>query len=238
LQGIIYFKLDFFNDYNYFEKELDHISFGVNSLYQFTDFLNAFIDNESSTMKMIYYGSNRPIVFVIQQTDDGPAEECDEAEKPAGVITTEYFLYIKDSFDPTVFSVEGIAITSKIVVTAKFFLAVIEGFDKQAKGLKISIDKDKTMFNSVQDLHYSTSIELKCDNEAFQVYDVTETTSMVYDLKSIRFMIKNITLAENASLQTLSNGVLKVFLNVKSLDADKTDFYIEFNLTPFVPDDD
>jgi hypothetical protein len=223
LQGIIHFDSNFYSDFKYNDKK-DHLSFGVHSLAQFTDFLFAFIDNDSSKLQMIYHGDNRPIVFIIKQFDNEPLnDDDDECEKPVGEITTEYILYIKESFDPYDFSMNDV-------------IQIINGFDKQAKGIEISMFTDKMKLISYKESEYSTSIDLNFNNKAFQVYQFNKKSKNTYDLKSFKAVMKNLPLAKNASLQTYSNGILKIFLNVKPLDMDKSDITIEYNLTPFVHD--
>lgn len=76
-QGCAYFTKEFFEHF-YFRSKDKHFVCGID-FGSFIEFSSAWMNNELASLKIIYYGDERPMAFVFTQIDDG-LDDDDETQ--------------------------------------------------------------------------------------------------------------------------------------------------------------
>ncbi|CAO1389490.1 unnamed protein product [Diamesa tonsa] len=236
-QTTAYVKKDFFSRFIYrAPDDVELLSFGV-KMTTFTEFLNAFLDNDLSSMKMIYYGEGNPLAFIFTQVDsltndeEETVDEDDEEEEAAGEITTEYILRTKQSLDLVDFNVSNPLLGSSLIVLGPDLFAVLNYFDRSVDELEISITNKELQFKSIGILQYETDVKIDRHSDSFVTYNFQENTKFCYKYTFFKVMLKSFVLASKIALETHLDGMLKIQLMVKSGE-EEVPIFVEYFLVP------
>lgn len=241
-QTTAYVKKDFFSRFIFRPPyNIELLSFGV-KMTTFTEFLNAFLDNDLSSMKMIYYGEGNPLAFIFTQVDslnndeDEPIDDDDE-EEAAGEITTEYILRTKQSLDLIDFNISNPLLGSSLIVLGADLFAVLNYFDRSVDELEISITNKELQFKSIGILQYETNVKMEKHSDSFVTYNFQEITKYRYKSMFFKVMMKSFILASKIAIETHLDGMLKIQLMVKSGEED-VPIFVEYFLVPTLGEDD
>lgn len=236
-QTTAYVKKDFFSRFIFrAPNDIELLSFGV-KMTTFTEFLNAFLDNDLSSMKMIYYGEGNPLAFIFTQVDslnndeDEPIDEDDNEEEAAGEITTEYILRTKQSLDLIDFNVSNPLLGSSLIVLGADLFAVLNYFDRSVDELEISITNKELQFKSIGILQYETNVKMEKHSDSFVTYNFQENTKFRYKSMFFKVMMKSFILASKIAIETHLDGMLKIQLMVKSGE-EEVPIFVEYFLVP------
>ncbi|CAO1382177.1 unnamed protein product [Diamesa serratosioi] len=237
-QTTAYVKKDFFSRFIYRAPEdVEMLSFGVN-MTTFTEFLNAFLDNDLSSMKMIYYGEGNPLAFIFTQVDslNNDEEELvdedeDEDEEAAGEITTEYILRTKQSLELIDFNVSNPLLGSSLIVFGPDLFGILNNFDRSVDELEIIITNKELQFKSIGILQYETNVKIEKHSDSFISYNFQENTKFSYNFTFFKVMLKTLILASKIAIETHLDGMLKIQLMVKSGEED-IPIFVEYFLVP------
>lgn len=251
-QGSAYIKQGFFYEYR-FVSDTNLLNFGID-LSKFTEFLGAFIDNDLCLLKIVYYGDERPIAFILNQTDslktkknsrnddtdatfiDLPDEFEDES---VGHVVTEYIITTKNSINPIDFNSITETPKSMLVIETKPFLECLQEFDsKTITDISISIRKEKLVMRSVGVYQCDTMIKIRFENKFVQRKDVFECTKFSYKYSCFKHMIRAIQMATRLSLETFGSGLIRLQLMIKSEEPDTDAIYLEFDIGANIDEDD
>lgn len=245
-QGSAYVKKGFFFDFRYRCLTDDLLNFGVD-LSKFTEFLTAFIDNDMCLLKIVYYGDERPLAFIVNQTDsfhskvlpkndqdtnttfiDVPNDDNDEA---AGHVVTEYIITTKNSINPVDFNALAVDPLSLIVIETRPFLECLQEFDsKTITDIQISIRKQQIVMRSVGVQQCDTTVKIRYEHKFVQRHDVDKCTKFSYKYSCFKFMIKALHMASRLSMETFVSGLIRFQLMVKSEEPDTEAVYLEFDV--------
>lgn len=250
-QATAFIKKEFFSTFHIRPPDgLDVISFGID-LNSFTELLSAFLDNELSTMNIVYYNYRNCIVFTYSQTDagditsnrtkqqntiDGETNHGEE-EALAGEIVTEYFLQTLQSIDPIDFSVDSPQLLNSIILSAVDFYSVLNDFDRSIDGLEININDKRIKMKSVGILQSVAIAKIQVDSDIFSKYESHKPSKFVYNFKFFKHMLKSIALASKMSLQTHIDGMIRIQLMMKTDDDEDCAAYMEYFIVPTISDE-
>lgn len=235
-QTTAYVKKDFFSRFIYrAPDDIEMLSFGVN-MTTFTEFLNAFLDNDLSSMKMIYYGEGNPLAFIFTQVDslnDDEEELMDEdhEEDAAGEITSEYILRTKQSLELIDFNVSNPLLGSSLIVLGPDLYGILNNFDRSVDELEISITNKELQFKSIGILQYETNVKIEKHSDSFVSYNFQENTKYRYTFTFFKVMLKTLIFASKIAIETHLDGMLKIQLMVKNGEED-IPIFVEYFLVP------
>lgn len=247
-QATAYFKKEFFSPFLIRVPDgLDVISFGVN-LNAFTELLGAFLDNELSTMNIVYYHFRNCIVFTYLQTDSGdtssnrnkqqssvndiPDDDDNDDDETAGEIATEYFIQTLQSVEPIDFDVDNPHLLNSIIMNAGDFYSVINDFDRSVDGLEIHITDQRIRVKTVGMLQYRATAKLLFSSGIFNKYESHKASKFIYSFKYFKHMLKAFVLASKMSFQTHVDGMVKIQLMMKTDENQDCAAYMEYFLVP------
>lgn len=246
-QVIAYIKKDFFSDYFIrIPKQLDLLAFGVN-LTSFTNLLNAYLDDELSSMNISYYHSENSLLFIINQTDSGqPISdvtkqnliENQNGEELAGEISTEYFLRTMHSVDPIDFNINSPQFLNSIIIDAVDLHENLEDFSLPIDELEIKITPQKMILRTVGVLQLKTMVKFECTNEAFSKFECFEPSKFRYKFDFFKTMMQGLVVSSKVSITTYVDGLLRLQLMVKVEENQESPAFLEYNMIPSLPDDD
>lgn len=262
-QGTAFIKKSFFDHYKFIPQETDVISFGLD-LSKFTEFLSAFIDNDLANLKIICYGDDKPMAFILTQTDTletkptekddqdtelgatfidvtarDVAEVADESiEESVGIILTEYVMQTKDSINPIEFQNMDAAVLNAFVINAKAFQEVLQDFDKTIQEIQLSVRQHSLSLKSIGIIQNSTAIKMIYDINIFYKHEIFKTTKNVYKFTCFKALIKAMQAATKICLETLSNGVLRIQMMMRTANEVENEVFLEFHIAPSIYDED
>jgi hypothetical protein len=214
-QASAFIKTSFFEVFKYYlSDDVPQVTFGID-LSKFAEFLSAFIDNDTASLKIIYYGNELPVAFVINQTDamrqknaskkgdqndsdlgttfDDPDEVRDEADGGSlGDICTEYIIQTKEPINPVNHKEADSDILSQLVLNSKILYDQLLDFDaKSVEDLAVIVKDSSVVFRSVGCVYGSTSIKIKYDNNTVLYrHNVNTTSKFCYKFTCIKHMLK------------------------------------------------
>lgn len=257
-QSAAFIKTSFFEQYKYYPgDDVTHLTFGID-LSKFAEFLNAFIDNDSSSLKIICYGKNLPMAFVITQVDTGDNKSTkrksnnhndsdlgttfydpEEERKGVGEICTEYIIQTKDPINPVNHKQTSSQLSSQLVLNAKILHEQLSDFDaKSIESVAVLIKDHCLVLKSVGCIYGSTSIKLRYDNsKIFSRTKVTNTSRLCYKYACFKSMMRGMHLSSKVCLDTYDNGLLMVQMMMKTKNAED-DVYLEYYICCNVEDSD
>lgn len=254
-QGSAYIKNGFFYEYRFKRGDDDVLNFGID-LSKLTEFLNAFIDNDMCLLKIVYYGDDKPVAFVFNQTDllnhkknaKNAADDSlttfidlpnDDKEESAGLVVTEYIINTKNSINPVDFNSIQLKSKSLLVIETKPFLECIQDFDsKTITDILITINKQQLMMRSVGIQQCDTMITVKLDHKFVQRKDVFEDSKFSYRFSCFKNMMKALHMATRLSMETFESGLIQLQLMVKAEEPNTEAIYLEFDIGANIDDDD
>lgn len=240
-QAIAYIQKDFFSDYFIKLSGSDMISFGVN-LTSFTDLLSGLIGNDSgSTMNISFFERENQIVFCVLQTDKGDSNKHytdNDVEDLAGEIRTEYFMRTMLSIEPIDFTIDDPELFHSIIINAPDFLSLLSDFDRTISEINIKITEHKMTMKSIGILQYASTAKYKSDSEIFDKYECYQPSQFSYRFNYFKVIMKGVALASKVSISTQLNGAMRVQLMVPSDDDSDPTAFIEYNLTPNLPEEE
>lgn len=118
---------------------MEILTFGVN-LTTLTEYLNSFIDNNSSSLKMIYYGDGSPLVLILNQNDTPLDEEdMNEDDGPIGDIITEYLLKTKNTDELVDFNIADQVKCNNFIMNGADFFEILNDIDRSIDELEIMV---------------------------------------------------------------------------------------------------
>lgn len=245
-----YIKKDFFESYIFPRRQKADIAFAVN-FSSLTEFLSAILDNDLSSLKMVYYGDANPLAVVLVQTDSKDSMrhttksmtvqgDLDMDEEPAGNITTECLLSTRESQNPIDFALADPQLSSSLILDAQEFHSLINDFDRTIDELHIKISSKSLILRSVGILQYETVVKLTRDNEIFIRFDQVQTSRFSYNFNYFKVLLRTLYMAKKICLETHIDGLLKVQLMVPSNfdDEDTSLIFIEYFMVPSLADDE
>lgn len=247
-QANAYIKKEFFSTYHIrVPGDEPMINFSVN-LNSFTELLSAFLDNELSTMNIVYYGNRNCIVFTYIQTDSGDVPsnrtkqntidgELDD-DGLAGEIATEYFMQTMQSVDPIEFRIDSPQLLNSVILNASDFHSVINDFDRTIEGLEININDKRIRMKTVGVLQCRAVAKFPQGSDIFSKYESHQPSSFVYNFKFFKHMLKSLALATKISLQTHVDGMIRVQLMMRTEDDQDISAYMEYFVVPRIPDEE
>lgn len=251
-QTAAYIKKEFFDTFYLKpqDRDIPMVGFSVN-LKSFTELLTAILDDDLSSMNIVYYNDKNCISFTCKQTDSGEpgkgklnpfgfddktAEET-EVEEPIE-ITTEYFVRTMQSVEPIDFTAESRNLVNSIILSAFEFHGIINDFDRSMAEVEIKITEHKMTLKSIGILQYGAVVKLNHDSEIFYKFECTEASKFSYKFSYFKTMLKTLLMASKVSLITHADGMLRMQLMVRNDDEEETAAFIEYNIIPNLPDDD
>jgi Repair protein Rad1/Rec1/Rad17 len=259
-QANAYIKTSFFETFKYYlDEEVTQLTFGIN-LSKFAEFLNAFIDNDSSSLKIICYGNSLPMAFVITQFDTGdikskrkssnndsdlgttfydPEEDRKKLGVGVGEICTEYIIQTKEPINPVNHKQTESQMSSQLVINAKILYEQLMDFDsKSVESVAVLIKDHCLVLKSVGCVYGSTSIKIKFENNnIFYRSKVTNTSRFCYKYACFKSLMKGMILSSKVCLDTYENGLLMIQMMMRTKDAED-DVYLEYYICCNVQDSD
>lgn len=252
-QASAYMKKEFFDSFELrlIEKGIPMIGFGVN-LASFTELLTAILDNDLSSMKIVYFGNENNILFTCDQTDSGEGllmkgkmnhdemKEDTVGDEDPITIKTEYFVKTMQSIEPIDFRVESPHLVHTIMISAYDLHGIINDFDRSMEELVLKVTERRMTFKSVGILEFETIAKLDRESEIFYKYDFFEASKFSYKFSCFKTMLKTLLMSTKAVLTTHADGMLLVNLMVRNEDGDDDDSssFIEYNIIPNLPDEE
>lgn len=248
-QTIAYFKKQFFTKFNFrppTSMAEDTISFGVN-LSSFTELLLAFLDNNASSMNIVYFNDKNLISFVCTQTDAGESttnktrqqstiQGDEEEDEPAGEIVTEYFVRTMQSVEPIDFNIDSPQLRNSLILDAYDFHGIINDFDRTTDGLEIKITNRRMQLKTVGILQCAAVAKFNADSEIFNKFECNEPSKFIYKFMYFKVMLKSLALSSKMALTTHVDGMLRIQLMVRSGE-EESFAYIEYFMLPSLDED-
>ncbi|CAG9803216.1 unnamed protein product [Chironomus riparius] len=243
-QGIAYFGSVFFSRYH-FGKNLEMVNFGVD-FTAFSEFLSAIINNELTSLKIVYYGDHRPIAFILKQKDDeiDPnatlseiSDNEEELVESCKEIVTEYIIRTKHSINPIDFSSINSPVASTVLMNCSEFIEIISDLDKTTDEIQFKIDSRSFIVRSLGIIQCNTQIPFPTDHKIFKNFNLVKDTKFSYKFSCFKCMLRALMHSMDVCLETRENGLLKVQIKGKTIENESSLFY-EFNVMPNVTDED
>ncbi|XP_070491339.1 uncharacterized protein [Chironomus tepperi] len=243
-QGVAYFSDVFFSRFHFTSKTKELVNFGVD-FTAFSEFLSAIINNDLTSLKIVYYGDHRPIAFILKQQDNetDPNESLsdisDEDEEPVQTvkeIVTEYIIRTKHSINPIDFTSIESPIASTILMDCAELIDIISDLDNATDEIQFKIDGRSFIVKSLGILQCNTQIPFPSDHKIFKKYNIFKDTKYSYKFSCFKCMLKALAHSMEVCLETRENGLLKVQIKGKTIENESSLFY-EYNVMPNVEED-
>lgn len=255
-QGTLFLKVGFFDHFKYVPSSISKIHIGLN-LSKFTEFLAAFIDNDLAFLKIVCYGENRPLAFILSQKDsyqqkpfllngqddedinallkddDNTNDSTRDINAPGIEIRTEYVVQTKETINPVEYLNMQTTVLSVLVIEAGRLLEFLQELDQTLEEIHISIKDAHVSFRTVGTIQCSSTIKLKFATGFFIQHSVQKSSKYNYKYTCFKTMLKSMPLASKICLETLSNGVLRSQLMIPTADAEN-EVFLEFHMAPSI----
>lgn len=254
-QTAAYIKKEFFESFylKMPDRDVPMIGFGVN-LKSFSELLTAILDNDLSSMNIIFYNDSDCLSFICKQQDSGEpltgkgkqnlfqgddetANDTSEEDEPVD-ITTEYFVRTLQSMDPIDFTAYSPSLVSFLILDAYEFHGIINDFDRSIDDVEIKVTDRRMTLKSIGILQYGAVVKLNQDSELFCKFECTEATKFAYKFSYFKTMLKSLLMASKVSLRTYADGMLRMQLMVRNEDDEETAAFVEYNIVPNLPEDE
>lgn len=257
-QAAAFIKTSFFDNFKYYCDDATQLTFGID-LSKFAEF-SAFFDNDTCCLKIICYGNDLPMAFVINQTDTVKTKgtkkkknkhidsdlgttfnDDDDEEKKKGIgdICTEYIIQTKEPINPVDHKQTNSELSSQLVLNAKILYEQLLDFDSKAvEDVAVIVKENSLVFRSVGCVFGSTSIRIKYENtKVFYRQQVNNTTKFCYKYLCFKSLLKGLHLSSKVCLDTYENGLLIVQMMMPTKDAEN-DVFLEYYICCSVEDSD
>lgn len=221
------------------------VYFGVD-LTAFSEFLSAIINNDLTSLKIVYYGDHRPIAFILKQEDneiDDKSNEIEEEEKEKRAkskqeIITEYIIRTKHSIDPIDFTSIESPKASHILMDCNEFIDIITDLDNATDEVQLKIDSRSFNVKSLGIIQCNTQIPFPSDHKIFKKYQLFKDTKFSYKFNCFKCMLKALTGSMEVCLETRENGLLKVQIKGRLMENNEASLFYEFSIVPNVIEED
>lgn len=234
-QSIAYIQKTSFSHFK-IKPSKEPYSFGL-SLSAFTEYLNSFVDNDSSSMKLIYFGPGSLFVLNLIQSEDYDDEEDDpDNDTGENQIFTEYLLRIKNCEDMIDFEEAEENLANSTIFDGPDFYEILNDIDKTIDELEIEIDSNHNIkMKSCGILQYETNIDIPRACDIIVSGTLKQATKFRYKFVHIKLMLRTLVLASKISLKTFLDGLLKLQLVVNADDEEQ--IFVEYFLVPSIETD-
>lgn len=240
-QTVAYFRRDFFSIFKLRDDDSE-LSFGIN-LKNFSELLCALLDDDMANLKIVYYQLKDCVLFSCEQNESaektnakGRAVVEDHDDDEDQPVTTEYFLKTMESFEPLNLDEKGTKLNSLIFDSEDFASALMD-LHKSTEEIEITINSNKMQLKSIAALQMEQTVIMPNNDELFSRYDCEKPSKFVYKFAYFKVIMKSLSLSTRTSMQTFSDGLLKIQLMVQC-DDDKNEAYIEFYMLANYEDDE
>lgn len=242
-----YFSDVFFSRFQVKSKEL--VNFGVD-FTAFSDFASAIINNDLTSLKIVYYGDHRPIAFILNQKDNefdpnatlsdlsGDEEVQEKRANRKNEIVTEYIIRTKHSIDPIDFTSIESPKASQILMNCNEFIDIITDLDNATDEVQFRIDSRSFNVKSLGIVQCNTQIPFPSDHKIFKKYQLFKDTKFSYKFNCFKCMLKALAGSMEVCLETRENGLLKVQIKGKLLEYSEPSLFYEFCIVPNVIEED
>lgn len=228
-QTIAYIQSGCFYHHKIKDKE-ECYSFGV-SLSSFTEYLNSFTDNDSSSLKLIYFGPNSLLALNFVQTEDDSDDEGDSQ------IITEYLLRIKHCSETIDFEEPDESLANTTILNGPDFFEILNDINKSNDELEIEFDSNHNIkLRSCGLLRYETNVEIPRTCDTIISGTLKQATKFRYKFTYIKLILKTMVMSQRISLRTYVDGLLKVQLVISTGDEDNP-IFVEYFVVPSIDED-
>jgi hypothetical protein len=208
--------------------------FGV-SLSSFTDYLNSFIDNDSSSLKIIYFGPGSLLALNFVQTEDRDSDDDDDGE--SSQIVTEYLLKVKNCSEPIDFEEPDEHIANTTILNGPDFYEILNDINRSNDELEIEIDANHNVkLRSCGLLRYETNVDIPRSCDTILSGNLKQATKYRYKFSYIKLMLKTLALAQKISLRTFTDGLLKLQMVINAGDED-SQLFVEYYIVASCDED-
>lgn len=236
-QMTAYIKRVFFEDFilKMPDKTKEYFNFGVD-LRSFTELLSGILDDDLSSMKMVYYKDNNCMSFSCKQTDSGePLAKVEDEDSIE--VTTEYFVKTMESNEPINFDVGTLELVNSIIISANEFYGILNDFDRSIDEVEIKVTDRRMTLKSIGILQYGAVVKLDPDSEIFYKFECITPSKYAYKFSYFKSMLKSLLMSSKVSLITHANGILRMQLMIQN-EGEEVGSFIEYNIIPNLPEEE
>ena len=216
-------------------------------LSAFAEFLSALMNNDLTSLKIVYYGNERcAIAFIVKQIDneiitkkikDSMTGEVSEIkESKTSNIVTEYVIRTKHSINPIDFTTIESPITSSCLISCADFTEIITDLDKATEEIQFKITDKSFIVKSIGVIQCNTQIPFSSSHKIFKNFQHFKDTKFTYKFACLKCMLKALAHSNEVCLETQENGLLKVQIKGKDLE-DQGSLFYEYNIMSNVIED-